>query len=172
MGSLLPGVLYWNGGQADIQVKSSIQIPKNLENLDMDALLKSLQLNGKAWIQKGNIVSPIIKDPLQNLVVNAEFDKHRFKIQEISSKVGPQGSIDVSGAMPYKSSAKSKDTLKGNQLTAKLSNLDFRIPILYTGQIDSYLSVTGSLDKPTLGGHIKFCKGSIQLQQSEDVQGI
>jgi len=130
----------------------------NLRMIIKGSLNKPI-LNGFIVIKDSEIdfYNNIIKD-INSLII---FDFDSLEIKNLKAKAEDSGDISIRGSLPFYSkneSAESEINLITNKLTLKTDNSNFLI--------DSDIDLSGSFEKPVLGGNLSLNNGFINFDSN------
>jgi len=130
----------------------------NLRMIIKGSLNKPI-LNGFIVIKDSEIdfYNNLIKD-INSLII---FDFDSLEIKNLKAKAEDSGDISIRGSLPFYSkneSAESEINLITNKLTLKTDNSDFLI--------DSDIDLSGSFEKPVLGGNLSLNNGFINFNST------
>ena len=101
-----------------------------------------------------------------------------MEVETVDARVGRKGHIRVRGILPV---YQSKQVPHGaapvlaamqHRLTLDVKDLELRVRNIYTGQLDALVTVRDSVERPLIGGSVRFSRGSVYLlPQGQDVAG-
>ncbi len=183
--------LLLNGSQIPINIEGSIPINKS-DNLDLRLIgngkfielidifadeyftFKEGEVNLRMII-KGSLNKPILNgfivikdseiDFYNNIIKDINsliiFDFDSLEIKNLKAKSEDSGDISIRGSLPFYSkddSGESEINLITNKLTLKMDNSNFLI--------DSDIDLSGSFEKPVLGGNLSLNNGFINFDSN------
>ncbi|GIL58076.1 hypothetical protein Vafri_13264, partial [Volvox africanus] len=161
----------WQGGGAavDLRVHGSLKAP---------------QVEGRARVTRGSLLSPVLRYPVTNLNADIQFDGHTLIANSVEAGLGKTGSFRVRGALPvqppvhhhhhhdhhhHASHHQQHQQQRvgfgagGDGLVVEVDGAEVRARGLYSGVVDGRLTVRRSLAQPLLGGRLRFSKGVAYL---------
>ena len=141
-----PG-LQWQQGSADLQL------------LVRGSLLEPVA-NGFLRFREG--VLQLAGQTLRDLEATLLFDFRELELQQFSARVGQRGEITGSGQLALLAQAGDEPRL----LRLQLRQAPFRLSRM-SAQADGELLVSGSLQRPVLGGQLSLSRGSINVQPGQ-----
>ena len=113
------------------------------------------------FLQINNGEIQVLKNNLKNLETKMFFEKNVFTVDDFKALDDDSGELSLKGSIPfYKENEKENKQidLKSKNLKFKRNTIDF--------QIDSNISVAGSIENPQIGGQIEFKKGFIDFKSN------
>lgn len=149
LSALAGGELEWQQGSADLQllVRGSLRQP--IANGFLRVRDGQLKLAGQA---------------VRDLQAAAFFDFRRLQLEQFSASVGAAGLLEGKGSLPLQNSTET-DSLKFLLKAVPFQRANLRL------QADGELLVSGSLDRPLLGGELSLSRGRVLLGASQLVGG-
>jgi translocation and assembly module TamB len=155
--------LHWIGGKGKIALNIN-------GNLNPEGKFESLSANGTATINKGNIKSVALPQPLQDIDGEVVFDFDRIDVKKLegtlfnpssSSKNG--GKVSIAGIIPISNSI-FIDPEK--RLNIAMKGIEIDLPTKYKGNIDGKIGVVGTALNPALTGELKLSNGQFFIPES------
>ena len=144
-----PG-LQWQQGSADLQL------------LVRGSLLEPVA-NGFLRFREG--VLQLAGQTLRDLEATLLFDFRELELQQFSARVGQRGEITGSGQLALLAQAGDEPRL----LRLQLRQAPFRLSRM-SAQADGELLVSGSLQRPVLGGQLSLSRGSINVREVDELR--
>ena len=130
--------------------------------------IKTPIVRGEALISKALLDCPVLKYPLNIVSVDVRCEDDVITVKGIDAFVGRKGRIRVRGTLPLRHGA--LEPLTNSRLTFDLHQLEIKARNMYTGQVDALLTARDSVERPIIGGSMRFSRGSLFLnsQAQED----
>ena len=149
LSALAGGELEWQQGSADLQllVRGSLREP--IANGFLRVRDGQLKLAGQA---------------VRDLQAAAFFDFRRLQLEQFSASVGAAGLLEGKGSLPLQNSTET-DSLKFLLKAVPFQRANLRL------QADGELLVSGSLERPLVGGELSLSRGRVLLGASQLVGG-
>jgi hypothetical protein len=151
--SLAPG-LTWGGGSAAL-------------NMAATGRASAPVVTGSASFSKASLATSVLRHPLTQLTGSLALDGDSLAVAGLEAKVGPRGSLAVSGSLPLQ---QQQPTPAGGDapssaaaLHAAVSGVELRLRNMYSGSLDAAVDLSGSLAAPSLGGRVVFSRGTAFL---------
>ena len=128
-------------------------------------------VRGEALISKALLDCPVLKYPLNLVSADIRCEDDVITVRGIDAYVGRKGRIRVRGTLPLRHGA-SHEPLTNSRLTFDLNQLEVKARNMYTGQVDALLTARDSVERPIIGGSMRFSRGSLFLNpQAQDDGG-
>lgn len=128
-------------------------------------------VRGEALISKALLDCPVLKYPLNLVSADIRCEDDIITVRGIDAYVGRKGRIRVRGTLPLRHGAP-REPLVNSRLTFDLNQLEVKARNLYTGQVDALLTARDSVERPIIGGSMRFSRGSLFLNpQAPDDSG-
>jgi hypothetical protein len=132
--------------------------------------IKTPIVRGEALISKALVDCPVLKYPLNIVSVDVRCEDDVITVKGIDAFVGRKGRIRVRGTLPLRHGALKEPLTANSRLTFDLHQLEIKAKNVYTGQVDALLTARDSVERPVVGGSMRFSRGSVFLnsQAQED----
>lgn len=152
----------WQSGEADLSFRLT-------GTLDQPAV------TGGAIISKGIIDCPILRFPVSIVSARVNCADGMLEVDTVDARVGKKGHIRLRGVLPvYQPRSKQQGAppprgaapvlaAMQHRMTIDVGNLELKVRNLYAGQLDALLTVRDSVERPLVGGSLRFSRGSIYL---------
>ena len=128
-------------------------------------------VRGKALVSKALLDFPVLKYPLNLVSADIRCEDDIITVRGIDAYVGRKGRIRVRGTLPLRHGAP-HEPVANSRLTFDLNQLEVKARNLYTGQVDALLTARDSVERPIIGGSMRFSRGSLFLNpQAQDDNG-
>jgi translocation and assembly module TamB len=155
--------LQWIGG------KGKIALNINGE-LNPEGKFESLSANGTATINKGNIKSVSLPEPLRDIDGEVVFDFDRIDVKKLdgtfSNSSSPSkngGKVSIAGIIPISNSIFIDPS---QRLSVSMKGIAVDLPTKYKGNIDGKLGIVGTALSPALTGELKLSNGQVLIPES------
>lgn len=153
--SISPNVR-WRQGSADLTANISGRINNPV-------------ITGEARLSKALLDCPVLKYPLNLVTADIRCKDDTVMVKGVDARVGRKGRIRVRGTLPLKHDH-SMEGMKNSRITLDLHGLELKARNMYTGQLDALLTARDSVERPIIGGSMRFSKGSLLLNpQGQDL---
>lgn len=131
--------------------------------------IKTPVVRGEALISKALLDCPVLKYPLNIVSVDVRCEDDIINVKGIDAYVGRKGRIRVRGTLPLRHGV-TREPLTNSRLTFDVHQLEIKARNMYTGQVDALLTARDSIERPIIGGSMRFSRGSLFLnsQAQED----
>jgi len=146
----------WESGEADL-------------SLHLTGIVDRPAVTGTVAVSKATIDCPMLKYPLNIATADVCCADGMLEVQGVDARVGRKGHVRVRGTLPfYQNKQPSRGAASAlaavqHRLTVDVKGLEIRARNAYAGQLDALLTVRESVDKPIVGGSLRFSRGSIYL---------
>ena len=161
-----------DGGMAVLtSLSPKIRWKQGMANLtaNIAGTIKKPIISGEALISKALLDCPVLKYPLNLVSADVRCEDDIVKVKGVDAYVGRKGRIRVRGTLPLRHDG-SQDAIKNSRITLDINSLELKARNLYTGQVDALLTARDSLERPIIGGSMRFSRGSLFLNpQGQDV---
>ena len=161
-----------DGGMAVLtSLSPKIRWKQGMANLtaNIAGTIKKPVISGEALISKALLDCPVLKYPLNLVSADVRCEDDVVKVKGVDAYVGRKGRIRVRGTLPLRQD-RSQDAIKNSRITLDINSLELKARNLYTGQVDALLTARDCLERPIIGGSMRFSRGSLFLNpQGQDV---
>jgi hypothetical protein len=147
----------WQSGEADVVLK-------------LTGTMDQPSVTGGALINKAVIDCPVLKFPLEIVSADVRCADGMLEVETVDARVGRKGHLKIRGALPvYQSKqppargAAPVIAAMQHRLTVDVQGLELRVRNLYTGQMDALLTLRDSVERPLMGGSLRFSRGAVYL---------
>lgn len=152
----------WSSGQADVSFR-------------LTGTVEQPTVTGAALINKAIIDCPVLKYPLQVMAADIRCAEGMMEVETVDVKVGRKGHLRVRGVLPVYQTKQSNRTSNNNRsptpvpaamqhrITVDVQGLEVRVRNIYTGQLDALVTVRDSVERPVVGGSLRFSRGAVYI---------
>jgi len=157
----------WQSGVADVSLK-------------LTGTVDQPTVTGGAFINKAIIDCPVLKFPLEIVTADVRCADGMLEVETVDARVGRKGHLKIRGALPVYQSKQPQArgaapviAAMQHRLTVDVQGLEVRVRNLYTGQMDALLTLRDSVERPVMGGSLRFSRGAVYLiPQGQEIGGI
>lgn len=147
--------LTWKQGNADLSAH-------------ITGTVSQPNIAGNFSVSKALFDCPFLKYPLNVMAADVECEDNEITVRGVDARAGRKGRIRVRGSLPFYHEGSNQ--VQKSRITLDLYGLEMKARNAYTGQLDALLTVRESIDKPIIGGSIRFSRGSLLLNpQGQDI---
>ena len=133
--------------------------------------LKQPNIQGGFMVSKAFLDCPVLKYPLNIATADVRCADDIIVVKGVDARVGRKGRIRVRGSLPLYHEM-IKEFQNKARITLDLQGLEVKARNMYTGQLDALLTARDSLERPVVGGSMRFSKGSIYLNPQGQETGL
>jgi hypothetical protein len=156
----------WQSGVADVSLK-------------LTGTVDQPTVTGGALINKAVIDCPVLKFPLEIVSADVRCADGMLEVETVDARVGRKGHLKIRGALPVYQSKQPQArgaapviAAMQHRLTVDVQGLELRVRNLYTGQMDALLTLRDSVERPVMGGSLRFSRGAVYLiPQGQEIGG-
>ncbi|KAL4547159.1 hypothetical protein Ndes2526B_g07937 [Nannochloris sp. 'desiccata'] len=156
----------WQSGEADVSLK-------------LTGTVDQPTVTGGALINKAVIDCPVLKFPLEIVSADVRCADGMLEVETVDARVGRKGHLKIRGALPVYQSKQPQArgaapviAAMQHRLTVDVQGLELRVRNLYTGQMDALLTLRDSVERPVMGGSLRFSRGAVYLiPQGQEIGG-
>ena len=159
-----------DGGMAVLtSLSPNVRWKQGIANLTatIAGTMKTPIIRGEALVSKALLDCPFLKYPLNLVSADVRCEGDIISVKGIDAYVGRKGRIRVRGTLPLRHGGL-HEPLINSRLAFDLHQLEVRARNMYTGQVDALLTARDSVERPVIGGSMRFSRGSLFLNPQAD----
>jgi hypothetical protein len=152
----------WQSGEADVSFRFT-------------GTLDAPNVSGAARVGRAAIDCPVLKYPLEVVSADVRCEDGILDVNTLDIKSGRKGHLRARGALPIYPPGVSFGPAAAmqkvqNRMTVDINGLELRVRNAYTGQLDALLTLRDSVQRPVVGGSMRFSRGAVYLMpQGQDM---
>ncbi len=143
--SLLTNQVAFENGQGEVDIAAT-------------GTLQNPTINGIASVNGATFSSQALPENLTDVTGNVQFNFDQILVNNIRGKFS-RGMVDAAGVIPISDSSLTVN----NPLTVNLDRLALKIKGLYQGGASGKVQITGSIQKPVIGGNVQLANGKVSI---------